>query len=61
MGIGKLVNVFLAMIHIRDMEYIRKNFNTLFIYAETYLPQNENFLQTLFVYLFKNSEISGDD
>ncbi len=63
MGIGKLLNVFLAMIHIRDMAYIRENFATLLISFETYLlnPENENFLRTIFVYLFKNTEIRGEE
>ena len=63
MGIGKLLNVFLAMMHIRDINYIRENFATLFTYAEIYLknPQNNHFLQTIFVYLFKNTDIQGDE
>ena len=63
MDIGKLLNVFLAMMHIRDINYIRENFATLFTYAEIYLknPQNNHFLQTIFVYLFKNTDIQGDE
>jgi predicted transposase/invertase (TIGR01784 family) len=61
MGIGKLLNVFLAMMHIRDLQYIRNNFETIFVYAEQYLPHHENFFQTIFVYLFKNIEISSSE
>ena len=61
MGIGKLLNVFLAMLHIRDLQYIRNNFETIFIAAENYLPDSENFLHLIFVYLYKNIELSGDE
>jgi predicted transposase/invertase (TIGR01784 family) len=61
MGIGKLLNVFLAMLHIRDLNYIRDNFETIFIFAENYLPGNENFLNSIFVYLFKNIELSDTE
>jgi hypothetical protein len=61
MGIGKLLNVFLAMKYVRDKEYIKNNFSSLFIYAEQYLVGEEsaNFLRTIIVYLFKNSDIRG--
>ena len=61
MGIGKLLNVFLAMLHVRDLQYIRNNFETIFIAAEKYLPENENFLHLIFVYLYKNIELSGSE
>ncbi len=61
MGIGKLLNVFLAMTHIRDTQYIRNNFESIFIFAEEYLPNNENFLHLIFVYLYKNIELSGSE
>ena len=61
MGIGKLLNVFLAMLHIRDLEYIRNNFETIFIAAEKYFEGNENFLNLIFVYLYKNIELSGNE
>ena len=61
MGIGKLLNVFLAMLHVRDLQYIRENFGTIFIAAEKYLPENENFLHLIFVYLYKNIELSGSE
>ena len=34
MGIGKLLNVFLAMIHVRDAKYILENYETIFIFAK---------------------------
>jgi predicted transposase/invertase (TIGR01784 family) len=61
MGTGKLLNTFLAMLHIRDIQYIRENFATIFIAAEKYLQGNENFLNLIFVYLFKNIELSGSE
>jgi predicted transposase/invertase (TIGR01784 family) len=63
MGIGKLLNIFLAMRHIRNVNYIKENFDKLFIYAESYIKNEEgkNFLYTLFVYLLKNNEFSGED
>ncbi len=61
MGIGKLLNVFLAMSHIRDTEYIRNHFETIFITAEKYFEGNEQFLNLIFVYLYKNIELSGNE
>jgi predicted transposase/invertase (TIGR01784 family) len=63
MGIGKLLNIFLAMRHIRNVNYIKENFDKLFIQAESYIINDEgkNFLYTLFVYLLKNNEFSGED
>jgi predicted transposase/invertase (TIGR01784 family) len=60
MELGKLLNVFLALIHIRDTKYILENFKTLFIFAEQYLPDKGNFLQMLFVYLFRNVELNDE-
>jgi predicted transposase/invertase (TIGR01784 family) len=63
MGIGKLLNIFLAMRHIRNVNYIKENFDKLFVQAESYIINDEgkNFLYTLFVYLLKNNEFSGED
>ena len=61
MDMGKLLNVFLAMLHIRDLQYIRNNFETIFIAAEKYLPESGNFLRLIFVYLYKNIELSGSE
>jgi hypothetical protein len=61
MGIGKLLNVFLAMLHVRDLQYIRTNFETIFVAAEKYLPESGNFLRLIFVYLYKNVELSGSE
>ena len=61
MGIGKLLNVFLAMMHIRDLEFIRNHFDTIFIAAEKYLEGGERFLNLIFVYLYKNIEISDNE
>jgi hypothetical protein len=47
--------------HIRDEQYIRNNFETIFIFAEQYLPESETFLRLIFVYLFKNIELSGNE
>jgi predicted transposase/invertase (TIGR01784 family) len=41
MGIGKLVNVFLAMTHVRNVEYILKNYETIFVFAENDIQNNE--------------------
>jgi predicted transposase/invertase (TIGR01784 family) len=60
-GYGKLLNVFLAMLHARDMNYIRNNLQGILTAAEQYSVGNENFLRLIFVYLFRNAELSGDE
>jgi predicted transposase/invertase (TIGR01784 family) len=62
MGIGKLVNVFLAMNHVRNVGYILNNYETIFIHAEKDLQKNKNlqFFQTIFFYLYKNIEMSSE-
>jgi predicted transposase/invertase (TIGR01784 family) len=59
-GIGKLTNVFLAMRHVRDLEYILKNFELIFIHFENSIINEEylNFYRTILVYLFKNIELN---
>lgn len=61
LGVGKLLNVFLAMIHARDMNYLRKNFKAIFTAAEEYYVGNENFLRLIFVYLYRNTELSSEE
>lgn len=60
MGIGKLINVFLAMNHARNVEYILKNYSTIFVNFEKMLGENEveNLFQSIFVYLYKNVEMT---
>jgi hypothetical protein len=60
-GFGKLLNVFLAMMHARDMNYIKNNFKAIFTAAEEYYVGNENFLRLIFVYLYKNAELRGEE
>jgi Putative transposase, YhgA-like len=60
-GIGKLLNVFLAMIHVRDVKYILENYETIFIFAkEKDLEDTRfgNFFHSIFVYLFKYIELN---
>ena len=61
-GIGKLVNVFLALRHVRNLEYIKNNYEVIFVNTENFLESGEysNFFQTIFVYLFKNVELSKE-
>jgi predicted transposase/invertase (TIGR01784 family) len=63
MGIGKLLNVFLAMSHIRNIDYIINNFETIFTYAEEDLKNNQylDFFQSIFFYLFKNIEVTDEE
>jgi hypothetical protein len=49
------------MTHVRNVEYILKNYETIFIFAENDIQNNQylQFFQTIFVYLYKNIEIGG--
>jgi hypothetical protein len=62
MGIGKLTNVFLAMAHVRNVEYIINNFSTIFVYIENEIKDERflNFFQTIFVYLYQNTDITSE-
>ena len=44
MGIGKLINVFLAMNHARNVEYILKNYSTIFVNFEKMLGEKQDVL-----------------
>ncbi len=63
MGIGKLLNVFLAMSHIRNIDYIVNNYETIFMYAEEDLKNNQylDFFQSIFLYLYQNIEATDEE
>jgi hypothetical protein len=50
------------MTHVRNVEYILKNYETIFVFAENDIQNNEylQFFQTIFVYLYKNIEMRSE-
>jgi hypothetical protein len=62
MGIGKLLNVFLAMLYARNVKFLLENYEAVFLFAEKDLENNEylDFYNTIIVYLFKNVKIGND-
>jgi predicted transposase/invertase (TIGR01784 family) len=63
MNIGKLLNIFLAMQHVRDIEYIKKHFDVFLIHLDSYLKteEGENFFQSLLVYLLKSKDLKREE
>ena len=63
LDVGLLKNLLLALRFYRDMAYLRYKFGAFFIEIEAqgFNAQVINFIQTLLVYLLKNSEFSPEE
>ena len=57
-----LVNALLLLKHSRETEYVRQNFETVFVHAEHYStsPDGMQFINAMFVYLEKTTELSKE-
>lgn len=63
MQLGVLMNVLLAFKHHGENEYIRSNFEDLFVHLENYrsAESGRNLMQVLFVYLSKSSNLDHQE
>jgi len=63
MQLGALFNVFLALKHNGENEYIRTNFEELFVHLASYIAteRGRNLVQMLFVYLTSSSNLDSQE